>query len=236
MAADEWHYVVGGTSLGPHSTLEMEGLIARGQISPQTLVWNPSLPVWEPAAQHFVFQGRAATGAAYLADAGIGADGLYVGAPSRGFMEALQVCFAKYVAFSGRASRSEYWYFVLWQVLIGAVTGIVDAVLFTTSDVGPLNAIASLALILPTLAVSWRRMHDLDRSGWWIGGFYLVIFVVVFVGSITYGVTILDDPSATPDSEFALFFGIFAIGVVIYSVVLLVWYCTRGTLGPNRYG
>ncbi len=241
MNADNWHYVQGGSSLGPFTTLEMEGLISRGEIGAQTLVWNETLPVWEPAARHFEMADFSmpnvpggGSGGSGGGGGQLGHDGLYVGAPSRGFLEALQVCFRKYVTFSGRASRSEYWFFVLWQILIGFVTGFIDGfVVGATGGFSPLNSIASLVLLLPTLAVSWRRLHDIDRSGWWIGGFYLAMIVLVGVASFAFAGLDIDTMA---DGSGVLIFGIFGLGFIIYSIVMLVFFCTRGTPGPNRYG
>ena len=108
----QWYYVVGSDSKGPFGSQEIEDMIRRGFVGPQTFVWHDGLPAWEAAEQHFDIA-RMATAPAHGGD-GIGPDGLYIGAPSRGFVEALVVCFRKYATFSGRASRSEYWYFVLW--------------------------------------------------------------------------------------------------------------------------
>ncbi|MEY1555462.1 DUF805 domain-containing protein [Yoonia sp. R2331] len=234
MTTEQWHYVDGGDSRGPFSMSQIEGLIRSGTIAGHTLVWNENLPVWEPAARHFDFQdgpppiGAAASGGV------VGHDGLYVGAPARGFAEALKVCFSKYATFSGRASRSEYWYFVLWQFLIGFVTGFVDGfILGATGDFSPLNSIASLVLLLPTLAVSWRRLHDVNRSGWWIGGFYIVLFATVALGFSMYADVPLD---AEPAGSFLALAGLFGIGFLVYTIVILVFFCTRGTPGPNRFG
>lgn len=88
------------------------------------------------------------------------------------FMTAVRTCFAKYVDFSGRARRSEYWYFTLFSFLLGVVTNVLDLVLGTDYDGatsgGLINTIGTLALFLPGLAVAVRRLHDTDRSGWWI--------------------------------------------------------------------
>jgi uncharacterized membrane protein YhaH (DUF805 family) len=81
------------------------------------------------------------------------------------FQQAIASGFHNYVTFSGRAARSEYWYWVLFAVLVAIATGIVDAALFPRMQVSPLNSLASLALFLPGLAVAVRRFHDLDRTG-----------------------------------------------------------------------
>ena len=94
------------------------------------------------------------------------------------FMTAVRTCFSKYVDFSGRARRSEYWYFALFTFLLGIVASILDAILGTDYDTGSgglVNTLASLAVLVPSLAVAARRLHDTGRSGWWL----LLIFVII---------------------------------------------------------
>ena len=74
------------------------------------------------------------------------------------FVQAIKSCLGQYATFSGRASRSEYWWFFLFQVLVMVATGMLGDVI---------NRLASLALLLPALAVGTRRLHDIGRTGWW---------------------------------------------------------------------
>ena len=76
------------------------------------------------------------------------------------FGEAIKVCFSKYVGFEGRATRSEYWWWVLFVILVSIVLGMLKLEL--------IHAIFSLAILLPSLAVGARRLHDIGRSGWWL--------------------------------------------------------------------
>jgi uncharacterized membrane protein YhaH (DUF805 family) len=87
-----------------------------------------------------------------------------------GFTDAIKTGFQKYIGFSGRAARSEYWYWVLFVILVQIVAWLIDMTLFgfNTTGVNPIGALASLALFLPGLAVSIRRLHDIDRVGWWV--------------------------------------------------------------------
>src|SRR5262245_14367187 len=136
------------------------------------------------------------------------------------FRDAVITCFRKYARFGGRASRSEYWYFVLFETIasyvVQVVTSIVLTPLLTAHTQASLpgqpphfdpeafriqlysflpSAIFWLILILPTLAVSVRRLHDVGRSGWW----WWLNFIPI-AGAIW----------------------------------LLVWQCTEGTIGDNR--
>ncbi len=74
------------------------------------------------------------------------------------FGQAIATCLGKYATFSGRASRSEFWWFTLFQLLLGLATAMLGETV---------NALISLALLLPALAVGTRRLHDIGRSGWW---------------------------------------------------------------------
>ncbi|MEO7655021.1 MAG: DUF805 domain-containing protein [Sphingomicrobium sp.] len=88
----------------------------------------------------------------------------------------------KYADFSGRASRPEYWWFVLAQIVVLLVAMLLDSMLgtdFGDSGYGFIYMIAALALLLPAIAVGVRRLHDTDRSGWW-----LLIALVPLIGAI----------------------------------------------------
>lgn len=75
------------------------------------------------------------------------------------FLESLQTCFKKYIVFNGRASRSEFWWFFLFALIVPNLIGFFDSTLFF---------IICLLILLPSLAVQIRRLHDIDRTGWWI--------------------------------------------------------------------
>jgi uncharacterized membrane protein YhaH (DUF805 family) len=77
---------------------------------------------------------------------------------------AISVCFKKYATFSGRASRSEYWYFYLFYIIIYVIGMVVEG----AAGVAGLSYLFILPIWLPTLAASVRRMHDTDHSGWFL--------------------------------------------------------------------
>lgn len=93
-------------------------------------------------------------------------------------------CLRKYAEFNGRARRAEYWYFVLFNFLISLALGIVEGIVADTP--GILQGVYSLGIIVPSLAVGCRRLHDTGKSGWWqliglipiIGGIVLLVFMV----------------------------------------------------------
>ena len=115
-----------------------------------------------------------------------------------GFTDAVRSAFNKYAVFEGRASRSEYWWFGLFVVECSVVLEIIEGVLFhkAMGQVGILGGLFSLAVLLPSLGVAVRRLHDVERSGWWL------LLALTGIGAL----------------------------------VLLYWYVTRGTLGPNAFG
>lgn len=110
-------------------------------------------------------------------------------------IEAAKVCFSKYVTFSGRARRAEYWWFTLFVWVVSSLVGFIDG--WLTGDVGLLSGLWSLGTLLPILAAGARRLHDTDRSAWW-----LLIMLLPVIGAI----------------------------------VLIVFFASRGTPGPNRFG
>jgi uncharacterized membrane protein YhaH (DUF805 family) len=110
-----------------------------------------------------------------------------------GFGQAISAGFSNYVNFRNRASRSEYWFWILFYLLGAIVTGIIDFVL----DVQLTSGLFGLVMVVPNISVAVRRLHDLDRTGWW----YLLVFIPL-----------------------------------IGWIILLIWFCTKGTEGPNRFG
>lgn len=98
------------------------------------------------------------------------------------FKTAVTSALNNYINFEGRASRSEYWWFFLFYVIVYAAAIIIDTVL----SFGLLASLVSLALLCPSLAVGARRLHDINKSGWWqllylipvIGALVMIYFLV----------------------------------------------------------
>ena len=103
------------------------------------------------------------------------------------FFESVSVCFSKYANFDDRASRSEYWWFYLFCILLQIVMSILGFISgggVEGADI--LSGLASLVIIVPSFAVGARRLHDTNRSGWWqllwftvLGIPVLIIFMVL---------------------------------------------------------
>lgn len=103
-----------------------------------------------------------------------------------GFTAAIRSGFDHYVKFDGRASRSAYWWWALFVFIVGIVANVLDGVFGLQqfrefngqmyAAGGVISGLATLALLLPNLSVTIRRLHDTDRSGWW---WFIVIIPVV---------------------------------------------------------
>ena len=129
-----------------------------------------------------------------------------------------------YVDFEGRVRRQEFWYYILAYVVIYVVLGIAQSIFGTHV----LTGLLSLALLLPTLGISVRRLHDTDRSGWWVllGAVPLVLLGLLTTFALitgTYGMIFL---TAT----------ILPILSLAAAALLIYWYAQPGTIGQNQFG
>ena len=99
------------------------------------------------------------------------------------FGDAITNCLSNnYVGFSGRASRSEYWFWVLFTMIVSFVTGIMDGFIFGSEfGTGLISTITSVVFFLPGLAVWVRRLHDVGKSGWWILSSILILPVLLLL-------------------------------------------------------
>ena len=97
----------------------------------------------------------------------------------------------KYAEFSGRARRKEYWYFFLFNSIIHFMLAVIDVITGTFNaevNIGLLSGLYSLAVFIPSLAVSVRRLHDTNRSGWW-----LLISLIPVIGIIGLFIFMVQD-------------------------------------------
>ena len=122
------------------------------------------------------------------------------------FQDAVKSGYQNYLTFSGRASRPAFWWWFLFQIIVSIVIGLIFGTGHMIADQttmamhyqgGLIANLWALANFLPGLAIGIRRLHDVDKSGWWT-----LIVLIPLVGAI----------------------------------VLIVWYCIKGTAGPNRFG
>lgn len=141
----------------------------------------------------------------------------------------------RYAQFSGRAPRAEYWWYVLGLIIAAIVLSIVEGIAGVNTMVagiyGPLTVLLWVGTLVPSIAVAVRRLHDTNRTGWWLLGY----FIPYAIGFAMMGPAILNPGSA---SGMASLGGgaIFMLIGFIMAIVLLVFTIQQGTKGPNKYG
>ncbi|MAS43428.1 MAG: DUF805 domain-containing protein [Rhodobacteraceae bacterium] len=178
-----------------------------------------------------------------------------------GLADAVRVCLGKYVTFSGRASRSEFWYFVLAAILLSLAASALDMALFgetetatLSTDTGeaasasvsgptPIGGLVGLALFLPLLAANWRRLHDTGRAGWWCLLPHAIGVIGLVLGMVLGGSAALlegFDPGPAAEAVAAGGVGLLVLGILfapaVAYIVLIVWLASRGEPGANRFG
>jgi uncharacterized membrane protein YhaH (DUF805 family) len=137
----------------------------------------------------------------------------------------------KYAEFSGRASRPEYWWFVLALVVAYLVISTVENILGLDHMAGPygiLSLLLMLGTLVPSLAVGVRRLHDTNRSGWW-----MLIAVVPYGLMVVAGLMALAGAGAL---GLLAMMGLIGIVAMVGAVVLLIFMILPGTPGDNSYG
>lgn len=167
-------------------------------------------------------------------------------------MEWMLMPFRRYAEFTGRSRRQEFWMFVLLLVIIWIIAfvimGIMGAGALTMAGANPdgspriagmmgmfaslgifalILGIVWLALLIPTLAVQIRRLHDSDRSGWWMMLYWgpaILSWVVNIAGA------------ANQSAGLMMLGGLCSLLAFVGAIVLIVFWCLPGTNGPNRYG
>ena len=171
-------------------------------------------------------------------------------------IEAVVQGFRKYANFSGRATRAEYWWWVLFTFIGSAVFAVIDSIADWN---GPLNTLFSLAILLPTVTVITRRLHDIGKTGWWQLGWYainitawLVAGIMYFIALvITYGTTdasgkysfhITEVEWANTGAAYAAFpaaaIVVVAAGIITLAlfIMAIVWLVRQGESVENRFG
>ena len=153
-------------------------------------------------------------------------------------------CLQHYADFQGRARRSEFWFFQLFNFLIAiGIYLIVLAIKGVTGvNLGFLNSVFSLAVFIPNLAVSARRLHDTNRSGWW----QLLTYVTTLTTSVLMLIFIyplfingMNEHAFSICMEQKGLLVLLCISIIIHlaaGILLLVWYCFDSQPGANQYG
>ena len=127
------------------------------------------------------------------------------------FVEAVKHVFKNYATFSGRARRSEYWYFFLFNIIVSLVLGFISSALST---------IFSLAVLIPNLAVGVRRLHDMGKSG----KLYIVVVVLSYLSTLLTRMGIPTLPT------------LLSLAYLVLGILILVWLCKDSQPGDNQYG
>lgn len=130
-----------------------------------------------------------------------------------------------YIDFQGRCARRDFWYYVVGYIVVYIVVAIIQSIILSTHL---LTGLLALGLLLPGLGISVRRLHDIDRSGWWllisvVPGILAMLFsgIALMSGSVGVGVTLM---------------GVVTIIGLAATVLLIYWYAQPGTSGDNRFG
>ena len=169
----------------------------------------------------------------------------YQTGPSMTFIEAVRECFRKYGDFSGRAPRPEYWWWLVGYVIAGSILATIDAFIVSLVDqedaFSPLYLVFVLAVLLPSLAVTSRRLHDIGKSGWWLLvwiGITSIGWIPFALGAAALALGLLDEWSGTNVELIPLILGGFLTLVVQVSVFIwmVLWLARQGDAGPNSYG
>ena len=137
------------------------------------------------------------------------------------FIMALQ----KYAQFNVRSTRQEFWMFFLFYVLFGLASQLIDKLLYNVIHFQFVNVIFSLAMFIPNLAITVRRLHDINKSAWW-----LLLYLMPFVGlGFTAALYLASDMVSS-----IVYF------VIALSFIIFIWFIVllakKGTPGPNQYG
>ncbi|WP_108839344.1 DUF805 domain-containing protein [Tateyamaria sp. Alg231-49] len=166
-----------------------------------------------------------------------------------GFSDTIKTCFRKYLVFSGRATRPEYWWFVLFVVVTSALLAVVDSLLFgsnpeTGEGTHVLSSVFQLGVVIPMLAAGWRRLHDTGKPGWYLllpMALSIATMVMLMTGVVAFSALeqSVEDPEALRGP--AAFLG--GTGIMVVSIlqlilsVLMIWWLTRPSdEGANEYG
>lgn len=152
------------------------------------------------------------------------------------FVGAIKLFFKNYVNFSGRSTRSEYWYAYLFLIIVNAIVRGIDNAMETSA----LESLWSLAIFIPNMAIAFRRLHDTGKSGkiYILTAVVTVIWAIISIVSLGAWIIDLYSGSPTMDSAgsalgFVLFLGLGPLALAIYMLVLL---CQPSQPTENQYG
>ena len=166
---------------------------------------------------------------------------------SMGFVEAVKTCFLKAFTFTGRARRAEYWYWYLFSVIVSICLSVLLEVVPEDNwvlmlPIALVNLGWAIFYSIATFAVSVRRLHDIGCNGWWYGAqvIYGCLWALIMVLGVFMALWITPydgtESMLSPLVPWLVVALIAYIPLLVYSIVLLVWFCKDSTPGPNKYG
>ncbi len=157
------------------------------------------------------------------------------------FISAIKLFFANYINFKGRSTRAEYWWVVLFTFIVSSIFSVANLVLA--------NLVFTLAIIVPNLALTFRRFHDAGRSGWWYIGLSIASFIgviIMYAPLFSSIITYANDPEGMSNALLqyvSAHLANFGIGLIItlapaiWTLIILVKPSVPDNqYGPNPYG
>ena len=169
--------------------------------------------------------------------------------PMMTIQESVKTCIRKYADFSGRATRAEFWWWLLATTLTSLAISAVDSFVGAISNAyfySPLSTIFALAVLLPDLAVTARRLHDTGKSGWWqlVWVVVAILAVAPAVVGVVAGLAGLFSAGQDWDNWWANVSWLPIVAGIIVTLLIwigifvwwLVWMVKQGQSGPNHYG
>ncbi len=161
--------------------------------------------------------------------------------------EAIKSCLRQYVGFRRRATRAEYWWWVLGITVVSTILSIIEGIIFGFGgdSLERPSSLFQLAVLLPGLAVTARRLHDIGRTGWWqlvwiVAGILatipLIIGVVASLDGMTLMFSVESDYSMAAIAPLIIGLLISAAIWVGLAVWIIWWMVKQGQAGPNQHG
>ena len=142
------------------------------------------------------------------------------------FIDAIKLGFQNYFKFKGRSTRSEYWWWVLFIVLAGIPLTLIDRGLSPydyDNQNGVLSGLFELATLIPSLSLGVRRLHDINKSGWWLLMWLSSLLIIPIILLVVMGIWLW-------------FILLLIIPMTVPMIILLVWAAKRGETNTNKYG
>lgn len=234
---------------GPLSFEELLALHARGTLSDEVMVAAVDGDKWRPLRALLPENNKAGVGAcpACKTELTLTAGELPEHCPNCGkrlrpadfgFVASVQSVFAQYASFKGRATRSEYWWFYLFTIIVSfALSFVLEIMRVPEATVLTINILYSLALLLPSMAVGVRRLHDIGRSGYWLLIPMSAYIILPICGAALYFSMMTTGSIASPLSMALLGLILtYCLALIGFCIFFLVWLLTDSQLGANKYG